>query len=68
MRIKVGFKVNEPLVDGFWLPYGVEGKKWIGIKYEKLQDFCFVCGKLGHLQKNCGEKVKTAVQDQTKMR
>ena len=28
---------------------------WASSRYEKLSDFCFACGKLGHLWKNCNK-------------
>uniref|UniRef100_A0A803MYZ3 CCHC-type domain-containing protein n=1 Tax=Chenopodium quinoa TaxID=63459 RepID=A0A803MYZ3_CHEQI len=30
--------------------------KWIGFKYERLGDYCYFCGKLGHLDKDCLEQ------------
>jgi len=32
----------------------VENKPiWIWFKYVKLPDFCYACGKLGHVYKGC---------------
>lgn len=28
-------------------------EKWIPVTYEKLLDFCYACGKLGHMMKDC---------------
>uniref|UniRef100_A0A803LGQ4 CCHC-type domain-containing protein n=1 Tax=Chenopodium quinoa TaxID=63459 RepID=A0A803LGQ4_CHEQI len=30
--------------------------KWIGFKYERLSDFCYYCGRIGHNDKDCEEK------------
>ncbi|XWS22767.1 hypothetical protein CRYUN_Cryun29cG0064700 [Craigia yunnanensis] len=68
LMIKVEIKVSEPLVDGFWLSIGAEERRWIVFKYEKLQEFYFACGKLGHLLKICGDKVKMVASNQSKIR
>ena len=49
LRIRVGLKVENPLVEGFWVPRGDKGRRWIQIKYVKLLEFCFACRRLGHL-------------------
>ena len=53
MRIRVTIDVRKPLkrrmnlkkVGGDWL--------WIDLKYERLNIFCFICGLLGHTEKQC---------------
>lgn len=30
-----------------------KGGKWISFQYERLPEFCFICGLLGHVGKNC---------------
>ena len=44
LRIRLGLKVDEPLVEEFWLPKEVKEKSWVHIRYEKLLEFCFACG------------------------
>ncbi|MBA0562676.1 hypothetical protein Golob_007701 [Gossypium lobatum] len=57
MRLKVKIDVSKPLrvvklVDK-------EGVETIGvIKYELLQDFCYLCGLIGHSIKTCKNKVE----------
>ena len=31
------------------------GKFWVTFKYERLPNFCFLCGKMGHDDKHCPE-------------
>ena len=52
LRMKVEVKTYEALINGFWIPYKEEGRRWIRVKYEKLVDYFFVCGKIvGKMQK-----------------
>ena len=59
----MGLQVDKPLIEGFWLPKSEKGRRWINVRYERLFDFCFACGLLGHLLKNCGEDAKMLVVD-----
>lgn len=48
IRIKPELNVEGPLLAGFWWINSREEDKWAVIKYERLSDFCYGCGKLGH--------------------
>ncbi|KAL7259169.1 hypothetical protein ACSBR1_005131 [Camellia fascicularis] len=53
LRIRVEIDVTKPLPRGFHLARGVSSPvagvpSWISFKYEKLSDFCFDCGRIGH--------------------
>lgn len=39
-------------------------ESWVNIKYERLSDFCYECGKVGHTTQSCKEKVRMS---ETKM-
>lgn len=34
-----------------------EESVWVDFKYEQLTTFCFYCGLIGHLERNCGGKM-----------
>lgn len=52
MRFRVDLRLDKPLRRGMRI--GVQqGSKWIKLKYEKLIDFCFACGLLGHNYQQC---------------
>ncbi|XWS27547.1 hypothetical protein CRYUN_Cryun26dG0125300 [Craigia yunnanensis] len=53
LRIRVAMEVAKPLVTGFWVTREGNRKVWVKIKYEKISDFCFECGWLGHVWKSC---------------
>ncbi|CAL9016473.1 unnamed protein product [Prunus brigantina] len=53
LRMRVLVDSNNPLPQGFWLPRAEGQSTWVEFKYERLSDFCFNCGKLGHLYRNC---------------
>ncbi|KAL7171277.1 hypothetical protein ACSBR2_036010 [Camellia fascicularis] len=58
LRIRVEIDVTKPLPRGFVLNRGVSppvvgSNSWISFKYEKLSDFCFDCGRIGHERTVC---------------
>ena len=55
VRVRAQIKLTEPLVPGFWIPRGKKNPTWVSIKYERLQNFCFKCGRLGHDIWGCKE-------------
>lgn len=55
MRIRVMLDVSKPLVRGTRIGCGNGASKWIDIKYERMPIFCFTCGRIGHVDKDCGD-------------
>ncbi|KAL7184403.1 hypothetical protein ACSBR2_026540 [Camellia fascicularis] len=58
LRIRVELNISKPLPRGFFLQHndslhGVSSNPWISFKFEKLSDFCFDCGRIGHDRKAC---------------
>ncbi|KAI9084587.1 hypothetical protein K1719_033575 [Acacia pycnantha] len=52
-RARVLIDLRNSLAEGFWLPKLDGSKSWITICYEKLQNFCYNCGKIGHANRDC---------------
>ena len=68
LRMRLGIEIGRVLVAGFWIPKRNRDRVWAIIKYEKLSDFYFSCGKLGHMEKGCIEEVKRVVDNQEVIR
>ncbi|OMP10336.1 Endonuclease/exonuclease/phosphatase [Corchorus olitorius] len=56
-RLRVEIPANKPLLPGCWINRPGGNRAWAEIKYEKLFDFCFNCGRLGHGGKFCKMEV-----------
>ena len=50
LRVKVEVKVDDPLRSGFYLDRSPHPDLWIQFKYERVAEFCYKCGRLGHLK------------------
>jgi hypothetical protein len=53
VRIRIEIEISNPLKPGIFLPRPRLQDVWIGLKYEKLSEFCFKCGVIGHTEKDC---------------
>ncbi|XP_042969051.1 uncharacterized protein LOC122301731 [Carya illinoinensis] len=48
IRIKVEIDISKPLKQGLWEPRDYHPDTWVSFKYERLSDFCYACGRIGH--------------------
>lgn len=53
VRVNINININNPLVTGCWLPRPNNKETWIEFRYERLQDFYYRCGRIGHVNTEC---------------
>lgn len=53
VRIRVVLNVEEPLKRRLKIMREGDNWSWVNFKYERLGTFCFVCGILGHSERDC---------------
>lgn len=55
LRVKVELNITHPIPKGIWIRRKAESSLdiWISFKYEKLSDFCYDCGRIGHDNRVC---------------
>lgn len=68
MRARVNVDITKSLITGFRIPRKEMPNTWAWIYYEKLQDYCFKCGRLGHGRKDCDEPEAVALWNPSKPR
>lgn len=53
VRVRVIINVEKPLKRRMKIKREGTESSWINFKYKRLSTFCFVCGKLGHSEREC---------------
>nr|GEY61135.1 reverse transcriptase [Tanacetum cinerariifolium] len=61
LHFKVKVNLRRPLCPRFMLPRDGYDDLWINFKYERLGDFCYNCGRLGHDVDSCGFECDSAI-------
>ena len=63
VRCRVNVNISEPLCPGIFLPRNDRNDIWISLKYERLPEFCFRCGVIGHCDSLC-DSVQTLLSNE----
>ena len=45
--------LQKPLKSGFYLDRNPPPELWVRFKYERIAEFCYKCGRLGHSKAKC---------------
>lgn len=53
VRIRVTLNINKPLKRRMKIKREGGNWSWVNFKYERLGSFCFVCGIIGHTERDC---------------
>lgn len=53
LRLRIWHNLNNPLKKGFTLKRPNDEDLWVKFQYERLSDFCYGCGKIGHTVPEC---------------
>lgn len=53
VRIRVTMNIDKPLKRRMKLKRDANNWNWVNFKYERLSSFCFVCGIIGHSDRDC---------------
>ncbi|XP_041021293.1 uncharacterized protein LOC121262766 [Juglans microcarpa x Juglans regia] len=56
LRIQVCMDITKPLLRGKKFCVGAHVPYWVRFSYERLPDFCYVCGRIGHAQQDCDQR------------
>ncbi|RYQ90698.1 hypothetical protein Ahy_B09g096725 isoform B [Arachis hypogaea] len=61
LRVRVEIDIQLPLKTGFWFKKFDGSHAWASLKYEKLYDYCYKCGMIGHDRRTCVEEMAMSI-------
>lgn len=56
LRFKALMDLREPFPHEVMLEIENGKEIWVNVKYERLPNLCYYCGKVGHVEKDCLER------------
>ncbi|XP_040998212.1 uncharacterized protein LOC121244266 [Juglans microcarpa x Juglans regia] len=59
-RVCVNLQISKPLLRGSMFSIGGGEPVWVRFSYERLPNFCYLCGCLGHGEKECTAVTSTS--------
>lgn len=55
LRVKVQLDVTKKLIQAKKVSIEDDEPRWVFFRYERLPNFCYVCGLIGHSERECSE-------------
>lgn len=65
IRLRVRIRIDKPVKRGTKIKLGNTTPCWIPITYERMPSFCYWCGMLGHLHKDCEQLRENEDRDES---
>lgn len=59
----INVDINQHLTDGLWMTLAEGCRIWITCRFEKLPDYCYVCGCLNHMLADCDRIIKIKMEN-----
>lgn len=53
LRVRVMINTSNPILAGCWLARQGDWDSWVEFCYERLQNFCYKCERIGHVSSEC---------------
>ncbi|KAJ1414343.1 Zinc knuckle CX2CX4HX4C [Sesbania bispinosa] len=66
IKIPVEFDISKPLRPGVNVGSQEDGVMWVDFQYERLPQFCYPCGLIGHEEDFCGAHPDKSTRDNQK--
>ena len=58
LRVRLQLDFTRPIPRGRLISFSSLGQMWVSFRYERLPWICFHCGLIGHLERDCAEKLR----------
>ncbi|KAJ1378034.1 Zinc finger, CCHC-type [Sesbania bispinosa] len=65
VKVLVELNIKKPLLSGILVGSKKDGITWVDFRYEKLPQFCYRCGQIGHEEDMCKHKVEQRNGDES---
>lgn len=61
LRVQIEVEISKQLTYGMWLSLAGGRRIWLTCRFERLPDYCYVCGCLNHLEQDCARVIEMKI-------